>query len=127
MAKSAIDARSGMSALLSLAVSVCLSVFAERQFKVIANLLADLGWRHDHDVLWNSGSIGICLVGLAWAILCGGFALVLTSRFRSSTYADVLAAFFGAAIGGLVGVWLDAPTNVAHSLVSMAPIATLAR
>ena len=109
MSASVADSSPFPSAFLSFAVSLCLSVFADRQLKVIHDLFFQLAWRAHGGILVDLGFYDLHLQSVAWAVLWASVAVFWMSRILKSPASHVLLAFLGAAIGGILGFWLDFP------------------
>ena len=97
------------SAFLSFAVSLCLSVFADRQLRVIHDLFFELAWRAHGGILADLGLYELHLQSVALAVVWASVAVFWMSNMLKSPTAHVLLALLGAALGGILGFWLSGP------------------
>jgi hypothetical protein len=113
MSESVVDSRPFLPKPLCFVISLCLSVFAERQLKVIYDLFFGLMSRaHDRTFGWL-GTSGLDLTSAAWAALWAVLSVVWIYELlkdRKSATPHVAIALLGACIGGIVGFWLDTPS-----------------
>jgi len=109
MLETAARSPSFLESSLVFVVSLFLSIFADSQLKVIRELFAELAMRSRDGVLSDLGLFDLHLQFVFWAVLWSFFSLVWISTLSRSPILDAVVGLLGAAIGGVLGVWLASP------------------
>jgi hypothetical protein len=84
MSASMADSSPMPSVFLPFAISLCLTVFADRQLKVIQGLFSELAWRAHGGILLDLGFFDLHLQSVAWAMLWASIAVFWMSKILRS-------------------------------------------
>jgi hypothetical protein len=90
-------------------ISICLSIFADGQLKVVYGLFFKLASRYRDDIFGSSGFYNLHLQSVCLAALWAFVAVYWISKMSKSPASDAASALLGAAFGGIFGFWLHSP------------------